>query len=174
MHRLRLLAIAVAALLALPALAAAKPHPDNPGHAPDTPPGQVVREDTPGADAGQATDDPADPSDDAADPSDDATDPPDDATGDPVDAPEPDYGALCADQSRKHVAGQAGTPFSACVTGLTRLAAGDADTPAAACRALSRRHVAGQRGTPYSRCVAAAAKLQDELDAGTTDPGDGA
>ena len=69
------------------------------------------------------------------------------------------YGKRCQDQSRKHVAGQKGTPFSHCVTAMARVATGKANA-ATACRTLSRKHVAGQKGTPYSRCVVAAAKLQ--------------
>jgi hypothetical protein len=70
------------------------------------------------------------------------------------------YGKYCAKLSRKHVAGQKGTPFSQCVTAMAKVAGGTATSPARACKALSRKHVAGQKGTPFSRCVSAAAKLQ--------------
>ena len=69
------------------------------------------------------------------------------------------YGRYCQDQSKKHVAGQKGTPFSQCVTAMAKLASGQTDSPKAACSTLSRKHVAGEKGTPYSRCVAAGAKL---------------
>jgi hypothetical protein len=71
------------------------------------------------------------------------------------------YGKQCQDQSKKHVAGQKGTPFSQCVTALAKVATGKAN-PTTACKTLSKKHVAGQKGTPYSRCVVAAAKLQKE------------
>ena len=69
------------------------------------------------------------------------------------------YGRYCQDQSKKHVAGQKGTPFSQCVTAMAKLATGKTDSPKAACSAMSKKHVAGEKGTPYSRCVAAGAKL---------------
>jgi hypothetical protein len=72
------------------------------------------------------------------------------------------YGKKCQGQSKKHVAGQKGTPFSQCVTALAKVATGKAN-PTTACKTLSKKHVAGQKGTPYSQCVVAAAKLQNEL-----------
>jgi hypothetical protein len=69
------------------------------------------------------------------------------------------YGRYCKDQSKKHVAGQKGTPFSQCVTAMAKLATGRTSSPMTACGAMSRKHVAGEKGTPYSRCVAAGAKL---------------
>ena len=71
------------------------------------------------------------------------------------------YGKNCQGQSKKHVAGQKGTPFSQCVTALAKVATGKAN-PTTACKTLSKKHVAGQKGTPYSQCVVAAAKLQKE------------
>jgi hypothetical protein len=71
------------------------------------------------------------------------------------------YGKQCQGQSKKHVAGQKGTPFSQCVTALAKVATGKAN-PTTACKTLSKKHVAGQKGTPYSQCVVAAAKLQKE------------
>jgi hypothetical protein len=70
------------------------------------------------------------------------------------------YGKKCQDQSKKHVAGQKGTPFSQCVTAMAKVATGRSN-PTTACKTLSKKHVAGQKGTPYSRCVVAAAKLQN-------------
>jgi hypothetical protein len=69
------------------------------------------------------------------------------------------YGKHCQGQSKKHVAGQKGTPFSQCVTAMAKLATGRTSSPTTACGAMSRKHVAGEKGTPYSRCVAAGAKL---------------
>jgi hypothetical protein len=72
------------------------------------------------------------------------------------------YGHYCQNQSKKHVAGQKGTPFSQCVTAMAKLASGQTNSPKAACSAMSKKHVAGEKGTPYSRCVAAGAKLQKD------------
>ena len=71
------------------------------------------------------------------------------------------YGKHCQGQSKKHVAGQKGTPFSQCVTAMAKVATSQTN-PTTACKTLSKKHVAGQKGTPYSRCVVAAAKLQKE------------
>ena len=67
------------------------------------------------------------------------------------------YGRYCQNQSKQHVAGQKGTPFSQCVTAMAK--AGHGTTPKSACAALSKKHVAGEKGTPFSRCVVAAAHL---------------
>lgn len=83
------------------------------------------------------------------------------------------YGRLCQGESKKHVAGQNGTPFSKCVTDMAHLAhssqsSGSPQTgtgsqsttnPARACANESKKHVAGQKGTPFSQCVSDAAKL---------------
>lgn len=70
------------------------------------------------------------------------------------------YGSHCQDQSKRHVAGQTGTPFSQCVTAMARLAHGVSTAPRTACATMSKAHVAGEQGTPFSRCVASAAKLR--------------
>jgi hypothetical protein len=70
------------------------------------------------------------------------------------------YGVYCDKESRKHVAGQKGTPFSQCVTAMAKLATGSTTSPSKACAGLSKKHVAGQKGTPYSQCVSAAARLK--------------
>jgi hypothetical protein len=72
------------------------------------------------------------------------------------------YGRYCQNQSKKHVTGQKGTPFSQCVTVMAKLASGASASPKAACAAMSKQHVAGQKGTPFSNCVAAAAKLKKD------------
>jgi len=69
------------------------------------------------------------------------------------------YGRYCQNQSKTHVAGQKGTPFSQCVTAMAKLANGSTTSPKAACATMSKQHVAGQKGTPFSNCVAGAAKL---------------
>jgi hypothetical protein len=69
------------------------------------------------------------------------------------------YGKYCQGESKKHVDGQKGTPFSQCVTAMAKLANGASDSPSAACKQLSKKHLDGQKGTPFSQCVTAAAKL---------------
>jgi len=70
------------------------------------------------------------------------------------------YGVYCREQSKKHVKGEKGTPFSQCVTAMAK-AANDANlNPRKACKGMSKKHVKGEKGTPFSRCVKAAAKLQ--------------
>lgn len=70
------------------------------------------------------------------------------------------YGRYCNDQSRKHVAGEKGTPFSQCVTAMAKTANDQKLTPSKACKGMSHKHVKGEKGTPFSRCVKAAAKLR--------------
>jgi hypothetical protein len=80
------------------------------------------------------------------------------------------YGVYCQGESKKHVAGQHGTPFSQCVTAMAKLATGSTTSPRAACKGESKKQVAGQRGTPFSRCVSAGAKLKkDQASADSTD-----
>jgi hypothetical protein len=69
------------------------------------------------------------------------------------------YGKLCQGESKQHVAGTPGTPFSKCVTDMAKVANGSSTNPAKACKDESKKHVAGQRGTPYSVCVSGANKL---------------
>jgi hypothetical protein len=75
------------------------------------------------------------------------------------------YGRYCQGQSKSHVAGQKGTPFSQCVTAMAKLATSSSNSPKTACAALSKAHVTGQKGTPFSQCVAAGAKLLKSLHA---------
>jgi hypothetical protein len=72
------------------------------------------------------------------------------------------YGRYCNDQSRKHVKGQKGTPFSQCVTAMAKAAHNGKLSPGQACKGMSKKHVKGQKGTPFSLCVNAAAKLRKE------------
>ena len=69
------------------------------------------------------------------------------------------YGFYCQSESKTHVAGTPGTPFSKCVTAMARLASGSSSSPKAACAAESKKHGAGKPGTPYSLCVSVGAKL---------------
>ncbi len=73
------------------------------------------------------------------------------------------YGVHCQDQSKKHVKGQKGTPFSQCVTAMAKAANNEKMTARKACKGMSKKHVKGEKGTPFSRCVKAAAQLKKEL-----------
>lgn len=72
------------------------------------------------------------------------------------------YGRYCQGQSKKHVPGMKGTPFSQCVTAMAKLANGNAKSPAKACAAESREHVEGSKGTPFSLCVKGGKELLRE------------
>jgi hypothetical protein len=74
------------------------------------------------------------------------------------------YGRHCQGQSKKHVEGMKGTPFSQCVTAMAKLANGNTKSPAKACAAESREHVEGMKGTPFSVCVKAGKELLREGD----------
>jgi hypothetical protein len=69
------------------------------------------------------------------------------------------YGRYCQNESKQHVAGTPGTPFSKCVSDMAKLASGSTKSPRAACENESKRHVAGQKGTPFSECVSGGAKV---------------
>jgi hypothetical protein len=69
------------------------------------------------------------------------------------------YGRYCQTESKTHVAGTPGTPFSKCVTDMAKLAHGSTNNPRTACKDESKTHVAGQKGTPFSQCVSGGAKL---------------
>ena len=69
------------------------------------------------------------------------------------------YGRQCQAESKKHVAGMKGTPFSQCVTAMAKLANGNTKSPAKACAAESKKHVAGMKGTPFSVCVKAGKEM---------------
>src|SRR4029077_19028107 len=43
------------------------------------------------------------------------------------------YGVYCRGESKKHVKGQQGTPFSLCVTAMAKVATSPKTTPKAAC-----------------------------------------
>lgn len=69
------------------------------------------------------------------------------------------YSKHCKGQSKKHVDGQKGTPFSQCVTAMAQLANGKTKSPRAACKNLRHKRAEGEKGTPFSRCVSGGAKL---------------
>jgi hypothetical protein len=72
------------------------------------------------------------------------------------------YGYYCKGQSKKHVKGEKGTPFSRCVKALARADKDPNLHPRKACRALSKKHVKGEKGTPFSRCVKGVNQLRRE------------
>ncbi|MGE5407946.1 MAG: hypothetical protein ACM3NV_04985 [Syntrophothermus sp.] len=72
------------------------------------------------------------------------------------------YGRYCQEESKKHVAGTPGTPFSACVTAMAKAAVHKNMSPGRACKGTSGKHVKGEKGTPHSRCVAGVVKLRRE------------
>jgi len=74
------------------------------------------------------------------------------------------YGRYCKGQSKKHVKGTKGTPFSRCVRAMAKLDDGDVKSPAKACKGLSKKHVKGSKGTPFSRCVSGGRKLLKDGD----------
>ena len=72
------------------------------------------------------------------------------------------YGVYCKDQSRKHVDGEKGTPFSQCVNAMAKAANNEKLAPGKACKGMSKKHVKGQKGTAFSRCVNGVAKLRKD------------
>jgi len=72
------------------------------------------------------------------------------------------YGVYCKDESKKHVKGEKGTPFSQCVTAMAKAANHEKLPPGKACKDMSRKHVKGEKGTPFSRCVNGVAKLRKD------------
>lgn len=73
------------------------------------------------------------------------------------------YGVYCKGESKKHVKGEQGTPFSRCVNAMAKAANSEKKTARQACKGLSKKHVKGEKGTAFSRCVNAAAKLKKDL-----------
>ncbi len=148
MNRLSKIAIVVGALTvsAAPALAAGPPSsipPANQGtsHIPDNQGTQHIPSTTPGSQAPSTTPGPKAP----------------------LPAKAKAYGSYCNAESKQHVDGQNGTPFSVCLTAMAKLANGNVSNPRMACKAESKRRVEGQKGTPFSLCVAGGAKLlQDQ------------
>lgn len=89
------------------------------------------------------------------------------------------YGKRCSLVSKKHIAGQKGTPFSQCVTAMAKAAkaakaaeaakaAGTAVTtpsPAKSCAGVTKKKVGDEKKSAYSKCVVAAAKLIGDIKA---------
>ena len=71
------------------------------------------------------------------------------------------YGVYCKGFSKKHVKGQAMTPFSRCVTSMAK-AVGGKKPAKVACTGFSKKHVKGKTGTEFSRCVVAAGEAKRE------------
>ncbi|HET7506794.1 MAG TPA: hypothetical protein VFJ53_00400 [Solirubrobacterales bacterium] len=70
------------------------------------------------------------------------------------------YGYWCKGESKKHVKGEKGTPFSQCVRAHKRAANQPDLTPRQACKDLNKKHdrsgkhvAHGDKGTAFSRCV---------------------
>jgi hypothetical protein len=74
-------------------------------------------------------------------------------------------GYYCRGQSKKHVRGQKGTPFSQCVTAMAKLQNGETASPSAACKPLSHKRVKGTKRTPFAACVAGGKRLILDLPA---------
>ncbi len=72
------------------------------------------------------------------------------------------YGRICLAQgeSKKHVSGMKGTPFSQCVVALAHADKSSKTSASAACSMESKKHVKGMKGTPFSECVTSVAKLR--------------
>jgi hypothetical protein len=83
------------------------------------------------------------------------------------------YGKFCQSESKTHVAGTPGTPFSKCVTDMAKVANGSSKNPRAACANESKTHVAGTPGTPFSQCVSGAAKVLKNQAAGSSNSSNG-
>jgi hypothetical protein len=135
---------AVLALAAAPALAVAAPPSDHPTGPPSTV--------TTGKPSDAASGTPATPGPKASLP-----------------AKAKAYGAYCKAESKRHVSGEKGTPFSQCVTAMAKLAKGQTTSARSACKGESKKHVKGQKGTPFSQCVSAAAKLKADRASGSDD-----
>jgi hypothetical protein len=71
------------------------------------------------------------------------------------------YGKYCQGTSKKHVAGTPGTPFSACVTALAKVAHDQAGARTA-CKSESKKKAAGADRSAFSICVSGAAKLKHD------------
>jgi hypothetical protein len=72
------------------------------------------------------------------------------------------YGYYCKGESKKHVKGTPGTPFSQCVKAAARADHNDQLSAREACKALSKKHVKGQQGTPFSQCVKGVAQMRKD------------
>ncbi len=71
------------------------------------------------------------------------------------------YGRYCQGESKKHVAGTPGTPFSKCVTAMAKVAHDQAGAKSA-CKTESKKKAAGADRSAFSICVSGAAKLKHD------------
>jgi hypothetical protein len=76
------------------------------------------------------------------------------------------YGKYCQGESKKHVAGTPGTPFSKCVTAMAKVAHQQASAKTA-CKTESKKKAAGADRSAFSICVTGAAKLKHDQAAST-------
>lgn len=72
------------------------------------------------------------------------------------------YGYYCQGESKKHVKGTPGTPFSQCVKAHARADHNESMTARNACKTLSKKHVKGEKGTPFSRCIKSVNQMRKE------------
>jgi hypothetical protein len=72
------------------------------------------------------------------------------------------YGFYCKGESKQHVKGTPGTPFSQCVKAAARADHNESLTAREACKTLSKKHVKGTPGTPFSTCIKGVAQMQKE------------
>lgn len=72
------------------------------------------------------------------------------------------YGRYCKGESKKHVKGEKGTPFSRCVRNMAQASHQEHKSPGQVCKGESKEHVKGKPGTAFSRCVTAVAKLRGD------------
>jgi hypothetical protein len=72
------------------------------------------------------------------------------------------YGYYCKGESKKHVEGTPGTPFSQCVKAHARADHDESLTARKACKTMSKKHVKGEKGTAFSRCIRTVNQMRRE------------
>jgi hypothetical protein len=77
------------------------------------------------------------------------------------------YGKYCQGESKLHVSGSKGTPFSQCVNAMAKVAHNHVSGKQA-CSSESRKKAAGQTKSAYALCVSGAAKLKHDQAASTS------
>jgi hypothetical protein len=70
------------------------------------------------------------------------------------------YGVYCRGESKKHVKGVKGTPFSQCVHSMKVAARNDDMSARQACKQMSKKHVKGEKRTPFANCIVGVAHLR--------------
>ena len=83
--------------------------------------------------------------------------------GPPPTAKAPGYWCNKAGESKKHVKGQKGTPFSQCVKALAQIKKNPDTASKKACKNLSKKHVKVQKKTPFAACVKAGNNYRADL-----------